>query len=228
MGRWADVCDDLFSQYKELTDRAIKAINEELDIADRDGYTEYGAIEQARIRELFHQAVKTWYEAYSPSEYQRRYDLYNVLDLKTDEYGMAITEAAGYTDLFDEDRMGSDRHGNSLFDKVFMEGWHGGAESISDGKADIWGAHPSPGTPYYRKGGFIPLTKGRRVWHKYGKWGHKAVQTASPAKLFADRFREEDEGNLNDTFIRIMDKHYDRAEERITTRIETISDQIFG
>lgn len=228
MGRWADLADDLERQYQELIDGAVKIVNKELDIADIKGYTEYGALEKRKIEELFLNSVEDWYSAYTPIQYQRRYDMYNILDEKTDEYGMAITEASGYVDMFDESRMGKDRHGNSLFEKVFMEGWHGGAEGIDGSKEGTWGAHPSPGTPYYRKGGMIPLKSGRVIWHKYGKWGRKAVKTTSPAKMFADRFAAADAGELDDAFIRIMDSHYDKAEERIQSKLDELSDKIFG
>lgn len=228
MGRWSELADDLDRQYRDLIDGAVDLINKELDIADRDGYTEYGAVEQQKIKEIFRKAVYDWYGAYTPTQYQRRYDMYDVLDEKTDEYGMAITEASGYVDMFDERKMGPDRHGNSLFDKVFMEGWHGGAEGIDGSKAGTWGSHPSPGTPYYRKGGLIPLVNGRLIWHKYGKWGRKAVKTTSPASMFAERFSEADAGELEDAFINIMDKHYDKAEERIQTGLDALSDRIFG
>ena len=49
-----------------------------------------------------------------------------------------------------------------VFDTTFGEGYHGGADKIAPGKVDVWGAHPSTGTPYYRTG------------YGFSKWGKEA------------------------------------------------------
>lgn len=222
--------DNLLQKLLGLQRYIKETAAEEIQSANEAIYKEYGKSEQAMIEKLFKKSVAEWYSSYSPSVYRRTRGLYDVLkpvDERSDEYGMAITEATGYTDLFDPERLHEDRNGNSLFEKVFMQGWHGGAEDIDGSKADKWGRHPSPGTPYYRRGGMVPLGNGRVIWHKYGRWGRQAIQTESPASRFAKKFGLADTGELDTLFHEIEDKHLDLAEERIQEKVDQYIGEIF-
>ncbi len=242
MGRFADIADEISMNTKQLVDELLKAVNEELDEADKNTYTEYAAIESKKIKEIFDNAVTEFYNDYPNPKYKRRGDpgsksggLYDVFDSNyaKDEYGIFDDESDpwfntlfnGASLLGDPER---DYDGEPLFQKVFMEGWHGGAESIAKGKTRMWRPHPSPGTPYYRARGLVHYPRGIVKWHKYGKWGLKAKKSEAPYETFKKAFRTANDGELEQEFIRLDDKNFELAMERFQRRQEEIEDRIFG
>ena len=135
--------------------------------------------------------------------------LFDVLEIPEDEYGMVATEASGYTDLFNEGNLHGDRNGGSLFEKVFMQGWHGGAAGT-----DRHGI--SVGSPHYR----VPPG----LW---SRWGRPAVKTMSPAKLFATQYSSADSGVLQREFNRILDTHVQKAKDKINRLLEDLQAELF-
>ena len=98
------------------------------------------------FEEIYKQSVDRWYGAYTPIFYSRNHSLYDLMEMEDDDAGGALTF------LFDGANMTHDRHGDSLFEKVFIKGWHGGAYA---------GDTIRYRTPY---GGY---------WH----WGRRAIRT---------------------------------------------------
>lgn len=235
MGYLSSLVDDLEEQMNTLVDRLTEIVNEELDQADKDTYKAYGVIEQKKAKEIFDKSVTEFYGAYKPNVYKREANiqgktggLFDVFYMDLDEDGMINTDVPGFTNLFDESQMHTGRDGSDLFDKVFMHGWHGGAAGIDGGKIETWGAHPSPGTPYYRKRGKVRYPDGTVKWHKYGKWGRRAEHSTPPASLFASYFSAAESGELQDTFDRIENENYEKAMERVSKRQEALETEIFG
>jgi len=124
------------------------------------------AIEQS-FKEIYDTAVQEWYAAYSPKFYSRRGSLNNMADFIVD------TDAFKATVGFFRSRMGKDRKNGDLSEKVFEQGWHGGANYN--------------GTPHYRRP--VPIEAGGdydgRGWFR---WGREAVRTPSPLMLFDEQF----------------------------------------
>lgn len=186
-----------------------------------------------KFKSIFNDAVTDFYNAYTPSLYQRRGDtssktggLYDVLRIRTDSEGTVVAD--NYIDLFDPDLMHKDRKGNDLFNKVFMEGWHGGAEDIHS-HADIWGEHPSPKTPYYRTGGFVKWFSGsnRYVWRRYGKWGHKAVRTKAPYVIFTSELDRAQSNEMKQEIGEIVQRDFEDLTKTMTQKIQQIEQDIF-
>lgn len=82
--------------------------------------------------------------SYEPIFYKRTGDLKNVFKVKIDIKNQTFEL------IFDSAFMkNSHRALNScIFDISFMQGWHGGAATISSNKIEKYGKHPSEGTPY--------------------------------------------------------------------------------
>lgn len=182
---------------------------------------EFSKKQQEYIERKFKDAVTQFYNNYDPEYYIRLgnkksesgglYDIVNVGKAQ-DETGQVDFER-GIDQVLDEDRAPMGRNGyDDIYEKVFKGGWHGGAEGINAKAARVWGAHPDPGTPYYRKPGMVYLSGLGRVWHKYGRWGRKAVQDEmSPYDVFRKQIEANEEKDSRKIFFDICDK---RKEEK--------------
>lgn len=233
MGKYSDIdslVDEMRTNLRRLADRTLDALNEETSKAMEDANHEFGAYQQMFIEQIFRNAVDAFYDAYSPKSYQRTGGLYDVLDLKLDDSGMVVMGANGdYRSLFNETNFHSDRSGGNLFEKVFIDGYHGGAESISGGKADVWGAHPSPGIPYYRAPGLVRYSgETRKRWHRYGRWGSRAIRTESPYKIIARNLSAAEATEMFSKFKEISQKHNDAAVEKVRQNIPKFHAEIYG
>lgn len=222
-----NIIDEIEAKARLIKERAEAYAEKETKAAMKRADIEFGAYQQVRIREIFNTAVDSFYQSYSPSYYGRRNSLYDMLQLHTDDSGMVIsglveaTDATDYRGLFDK-TMPTDRKGGSLFDIVFVEGWHGGAKSINAAAAATWGAHPSPGVPYYRRGGIVIGKNGKRFYHKYGKWGRQTVRTESPYQKISMDLSSAERGELFEMFISIGDKYNEEAVLKINEKINNL------
>ena len=141
----------------------------------------------AEIKKKYNEAMEQFYKDYSGRKvYKPRMSLLDKIktteDLGNDQILFNIPE---------DSLIGSDRHGyDSLarFKKIWDEGYHGGATKGDytrierNGKViEMYTPHPSPGTPYYRKG------------PHFLSWGREAVKTTPPAKLWAEKKKELEE-----------------------------------
>lgn len=196
---------------EKLKTLVLDDLNKETDKAKEKSYREFGVYQKAEIRRLFNEAVKKWYDSYEPKIYHREYGLYKVLDFSTseDKYGMVSTRSQMYDELYNSSLMPTGRNGYDLFEKVFIEGWHGGAESIAQEKEEQWGVHPNPGVPYYRT-----------PHPKYNMWGNEAEQTESVYSIAAELISVAEKTTLHDKLDEIAHKNNDEAVEIINGRIK--------
>ena len=218
------------SDLERLANRTLDELNKATTKASELAIQEFGAYQREEIARIFNSAVDQFYEAYSPRFYKRTHSLYDVLDMKIDNSGgVNYGNESLFRDLYDESQMTSTRSGGSIFDQVFVHGYHGGAPSIDSGKAEIWGKHPDPGTPYYRKPGFVKYpNSNRRKWHRYGKWGRKAIQTKAPIKMVYDELSIAEGGYILDKFKEISQKYNDEAVQGVIDKIPILMKQISG
>ena len=148
--------------------RVVRIWKYEEGRANRNLEHEFRKYQREKIEIMFMEAVNEFYNSYSPNTYVRQYGLLDVLSLQIDENGEIARD--GNTDqeiinkMFNPSAMHKDRHGGDLFNKVFVQGWHGGAESGT--------GHPHSGVPYYRT-----------PYPYFSHWGNMAVKTASPFEL---------------------------------------------
>lgn len=122
-------------------ENAIKQqFRDAVDEAQKNAYKDWFKYTDEHLREQHKKVAKKFYDDYpDPEYYDRRGSLY---DLYSSEIGDDYITA-----WFDETKMYSAYNDytmkeDGLFDKVFVQGYHGGAERGP--------SHPHPGTPYWR------------------------------------------------------------------------------
>ena len=212
--------DDIYEMANELWQNEAESI-----------YKELGEYQRSQIEESFNEVVSSFYSSYKPRVYERTGGLYELLSIQEEERGTVKMSAPYYKELYDETQMHPNRKGgNNLYKLVFQEGYHGGAPGISSTKADVWGEHPSPGTPYYRRGGVVKYPSGRKIWHRYGRWGKKASKAKiSPYKKMAEEMANAmGKGGLFKTeFNRICQEHLDKVNEEVRKKVPDMVVSLF-
>lgn len=185
---------EFYSQYmKRLTAKAKAEVMK----ATEKTYAEYFMYVEKRVREIFNDAIQQFYADYSPALYDRSYSLYRLIQTKIESNGR------GLSIWFEPSEMTSMRSGyngeDGLYDQVFRKGWHGGADKISPDKAERSGAHPQPGTPYWRTP--HPL---------YTAWGRKAEEAeTSPLDNMRNMLEKYEKSEFPDMLNKIWKKNRD-------------------
>lgn len=161
MGTYSDIYKSAIEKIKARVEKNAKeaakeAIRELIPDLSKDLKAAYASQDQSNPG-----AAKRWYDAYEPRYYRRNYSLYNIMEVNADAVEMKLRYS------FTDNNMTKDRKGNSLFDHVFVYGWHGGA--------------------FDRESGQIRY---RSPYQIYKYWGRKAVKTSSPYGLFMKRIPE--------------------------------------
>lgn len=210
MANYADasaMANDIIATLHRIANETLDVMNRETKKEGDLALKEFGQYQVRKISDIFFDAVQEFYDAYEPSVYGRTYGLRDLLDIRTDSNGIAEYETA--EDLINPSNMHTDRSGNSLYEKVFMQGWHGGAESGPD--------HPSPGTPYYRAPVGI-------YWH----WSRPAIRTEPPFDIFQKALRVAESGEIRSEFETISNRHNDIAMANVQKAMEQISRKYYG
>lgn len=194
--------------------KAISAWEAEWKKTEKRIFGEFGAFQKTIIRGTFKKGIAEYYDAYTPEYYDRKNGLYKILDMNMDEYGLVDygTESGGAPDefnkLYNREKMPDGRYskkkgmsypGTELFEKVFMQGWHGGAESGE--------GHPNPGTPYYRTG------KG------YSRWGEKAEKTEAPFDILYRKLTNAEDTYMYSKLAEIVNKEYEKMKKDYVNKI---------
>lgn len=201
-----------------MKDLILEAAKEEVPKTLHDINEEFGEYYKSVIKREFGSAVSEFYNAYIPRYYPRREGLYALLDIQKERDG-SLDVSDDYMSVFNEDYLHGDRSGNSLFDKVFIQGWHGGAEGIGS-NSYIVDPHPRPGVPYYRAPGPMLLKDGTRIKrYKYGRWGRIAIRTKSAYRIFIDEMSHLEGTELFSMFKQISAKHADILAGRLNGEI---------
>ena len=190
----------IFKRYEDN----LKRIGEEcLTEANRE-ITKWTAEE---IKKRYNEAMEDFYKAYPRKQYKPRKSMLDQIDVYSNpdeaELGFQVKR---------DSLVGPDRHGNNslvTFKKIWEEGYHGGATKgdytriEQDGKeVKIYTPHPSPGTPYYRKG------------PHFLSWGREAVKTTPPNDLWGDK-RKELEKEANEKWAALVIEKLNRRKGEI-------------
>ena len=164
-----DYIEDIMSDNKKRFEEAVKKTKRE-----------FFPLEVKKVEELYRQVADDFYSDYSERKfYKPRGSLKNLFNIKTDYENLYMdfdpTKIPSRTGYVGED---------GLYNTVFREGWHGGANH--EGKM----LYRKP-VPYYRY------------------WGREAVRTSiSPLDDFDKRWDKYQETEFVDDLNRIFDKHF--------------------
>lgn len=191
---------------REIASVFSNYVRDALKKAEKD----FGKWQQIKIKSMFDKAIDKFYEDYTPISYERKEGLYALLNLPSgNENGAILKFSDDYSDLYDEESMHSGRKGyDGLFELVFVEGYHGGAKSISADKAKVWGEHPDGETPYWRRRGFV---RALRRWHKYGRWGRPAKKAPKSPKDMMKQFMDDAMPEMQEFYLELSDAYVDRG-----------------
>lgn len=208
-GSFESLIDSVERAAKVYQEKGMKIVKEEYAKAIKDTYEEFGRYQEMIIEEIFNNAVNQFYTSYTPDFYDRTRGLYDVLDLIIDKRGIVLTGMDNML-LFDRDKMHGDRKGGDLFHKVFIEGWHGGAES------SYRGDHPESGTPYYRK-----------PYRYYTQWGKRAKRTESPYQIINQELEVGSVPIMQARLQQILEDNVSIAERRMKNRVRALQRELF-
>lgn len=160
----------------QLVDQIEEEITKRVQVAAKAAASRFFPLYKKEVEEIFKKAVDEFYNSYTPDIYDRRYSLYDVLEI---QFKPPLT-LVGY---FKPEVMTSTGGGrgysgeDGIFKKVFEEGFHGGA-------------HPGIGyrTPVY-------------IWNTWSD--RKVVKSASPYKKFMSYYNEAMEGSLQELWRKV-------------------------
>lgn len=253
MGKY-DRIDEIIKKSIEANKKLAQLIGEEHARIARDVRNEvkdaiakeYSTYQKQRVEAIVKQGITDFYNSYPDVKYKRLGDastgdggLYNLFSPQTTDDGLYYSTEPLFADLYDPHQMASsnqellsDGLKTSIFETVFEEGYHGGAKTISSKKSQIWGAHPSPGTPYWRGAGLArhPRT-GKRFWHKYGVWKKEAKHVNTPPlKAIADMLQTEHdavwEPEFQERYTKYMSQANDDIVRLLKVRVPVLQEQV--
>ena len=190
------------------------------------------------VEDVFYDAVTNFYDEYDPKRYIRKGNvssktggLYDLLDIKTDNNGFVMLTSGNAlgnpNELLNIDALKGHRLGaETLYEQVFVKGWHGGAPD-NKRSPKMWGKHPKPGTPLYRRPGRVP---GTNAWWRYAKWdtSKKVTISANPP---AESITKGIAGMipfLISGYQKIADDDRDLIVSEIADEVKKINKEIYG
>ena len=153
--------NDLLNTLAEISEKYAEELREKLNI-------------------IAESTIEDFYDDYIPSGYRRIYDIYNTykIDVELDQFEIVwdIDYSPDYMKYHDGLK-------EYLFDIVFMQGWHGGADKGS--------GHPEPGTPWYRN--LAMINKSGEYYEDYDPsifWLRRAEHSAAPYEVVTAKVDE--------------------------------------
>lgn len=163
------------SYIKKLQEKAKEAVKE----AQEKSFSEYFNVAEKKIRTIYKDTITDFYNSYPNPFYDRRGSLYDLIQTK---------KATDYLSIWFEPSLISYRNGyageNGLYDQVFRQGWHGGA-NINGEMLVPWTTPPveydGDRTPWS-----FPEPWNKRVGIKHG-WGQAEKAPISPLQDFKRR-----------------------------------------
>ena len=185
---------DISKQFRERTEKIGARVKEDLTkIVANDA------------KQVFDEAVEKFYADYKPKIYERPsdeghglYDLYGV-EIEGDKFNISVdsdnlTYDPNRVDAVDDQSLFKEY----LFEETWNQGYHGGADKISEKKAEKLGAHPHPGTPWYR-------TPHPSYWS--WKENGAAKRTKSPDKMIKEMLKNYPREKYQEIAEQLWDKY---------------------
>lgn len=164
---------------KNITTRQFSRLMKNLDKIIADTLNETIDDTKNDIEKIFKRCIDSYYNAYTPKKYKRKYSLRKSYDFEVIiESGKAIVKPYFHSKAFDSSHRVVKKYGDDgreyLFNKILVEGYHGGAVFRENGepKSNVYGdPHPQPDTeiPYFRKHDY--------ECDEFGRWIKKDIYT---------------------------------------------------
>lgn len=174
--------NDIRKQLKQLKDD-LQEVVDDIPKIKRDVANEISLQWYEDLDEIFTISIDKFYADYEPKFYRRTGSLYSVYKLT--RHNGIINWDFGAQYMPDTHRVDN----QYIYDWVFLQGYHGGANTIAESKVDKWGEHPHEGQPWYRTPhpslGVTPYT----AWSKY-----YAKKTMPPALRIETQLKKYQEG----------------------------------
>ncbi|MBT9788645.1 hypothetical protein GPK90_04700 [Clostridium sp. MCC344] len=122
------------SYMSKLQEKAKEAVKE----AQKKSFSEYFTVAEKKIKNIYKETIDDFYSSYPNPFYQRRGSLYNLIKTKkTDDY----------LSIWFEPSLISYRNGyageDGLYDQIFRQGWHGGADVKHRGRMLVPWSYPT-------------------------------------------------------------------------------------
>ena len=207
-------------KWLENYDKAVEAANEkiaayatsELKKTNAKIQKQFGAYQKELIRDLFKESVTEFYNAYTPSLYDREGNvgsreggLYDLLDddmfriVGMDNGGIIeYNSQNGVYDLVTPVLLG--REGVNIFNTVFKEGYHGGAKGNPDSNGYCY-RFPDP---------------------YYTNWGDEAYPSDPPADIFEHKWISAEDGEMAVKFKELKDSEYADFADRVSDKYQSL------
>lgn len=122
------------SYIKKLQEKAKKAVKE----VQEKSFSEYFNVAEKKIRTIYKDTITDFYNSYPNPFYDRRGSLYELIQTK---------KTNDYLSIWFEPSLISYRNGyageNGLYNQVFRQGWHGGANVKHRGRMLVPWSYPT-------------------------------------------------------------------------------------
>ena len=119
---------------KKLQEKAKEAVKE----AQEKSFSEYFNVAEKKIKTIYKDTITDFYNSYPDPFYDRRGSLYDLIQTK---------KAIDYLSIWFEPSLISYKNGyageNGLYDQVFRQGWHGGANVKHRGRMLVPWSYPT-------------------------------------------------------------------------------------
>lgn len=111
---------EMSSYMKAIVAKAVDTASKIAGEAYREAVHEVIPQIEAEYNDIYKRSTAAWYSAYTPRKYHRHYSIYNLFHLEADQDAMRLDYEMS------EDGMTRGANGFSLWDRVFVRGYHGG------------------------------------------------------------------------------------------------------
>lgn len=183
----ASSLDKLIERIEEINDKLTKFSDDlESGKIENEIFKEVSKQVKKDYDNIYHSCVDVYYESYEPDYYKpRKHSLYNMYDVIVTDDDVEYFEDPNLSNL--PHRVNNEY----LFDKMWMEGWHGGA-TYSEKLDYFKRPYPNGFEMAYRK----PVTYQKRFKKnkkqgkgipKYSLWSYREVAKSEPIQEMVDK-----------------------------------------
>ena len=141
------LCKEIKKELKPIADDIAEVVNDSSKIK-RDITEETTTAIYEDLYYIMDSCIDKFYESYTPKFYKREHSLYHAYKVKINDCIIGWDFSPSYMpDGYDHEHRATNEY---IFQMAFVEGYHGGANTIAENKVEKWGKHPHDGQYWYR------------------------------------------------------------------------------